>query len=190
MANFPLPSTGNTISFNDIRIELGVGSATPFDIAGAAAGNFGNGVQNCQGPWPDSGSAAGTNPDSISEWWSYNGSQTASFFLTGDDSGNSCADACYGSAPYSCFDTIYKFNPSSKYYSDVNCKFPYSGYIVAPTNCTSGTKIGQTCYEISSGVEISQYTCTSCAPFGGACVDSSDCCDGGCCNGFCALQAC
>ena len=179
-----LPSTGNTISFNDIRIELGVGGASPFDIASAAGGTVGNGVQNCQSPFPDS-----VIPHNISEWWSYNGSQTASLFLTGDDSTISCAVACAGTAPFSCFDTIYNFG--SGYYSDTNCKLPFSGYIVQPTNCSSGTKEGQTCYEISNGSLISQTTCTTCLPNGDPCPpDPTDCCSGGCCNGFCDANPC
>lgn len=159
-----LPSTGNTISFNDIRIELGVGSASPFDLAGAAADNFGQ-IQNCQSPYPTA-----ADPDSINEWWSYNHLIRATQFLVGDDSNVNCATACAGTAPFNCFDSIYNYGAG--YYSDDACRLPYSGFIVAPTNCSSGTKEGQTCYEISNGSLISQTTCTTatCECLGGYCT--------------------
>lgn len=187
MPNNPLPSTGNTISFNDIRIELGVGSASPFDIAGAAADDFSQ-IQHCAGPWPDSGSAQGTNPDSISEWWSYNHSIRATVFVTGDDSTISCDVACAGTAPYNCFDTVYNYG--SGYYVNDTCRNTFTGYIVQPTNCSSGTKTDQTCYYISNGALISETPCPApCNANGTPCIDSSTCC-GGCCNGYCADQAC
>lgn len=171
MPNNPLPSTGNTISFNDIRIELGVGSASPFDIESAASDGYST-IQHCSSPWPDSGSAQGTAPHSLSEWWSYNHSLKAGQFLVGDDSTNNCAEACAGTPPFNCFDSIYTY--SSKYYFDENCRLPYSGFIVGPTNCSSGTKVGQTCYEISSGTLISESTCSDeiCSCLGGYCSNA------------------
>lgn len=177
-----LPATGTAISFNDIRIELGVGSASPFDIAGAAADNFGQ-IQNCQTPYPTA-----ANPDSISEWWAYNHSATGSIFVVGDDSTINCDVACAGTAPFNCFDTVYNYG--SGYYTDNTCRTTFTGYIVQPTNCSSGTKIGQTCYHIDNGTLISETECTECYEQGQPCLESSQCCTGGCCNGYCAEQGC
>lgn len=183
-----LPSTGNTISFNDIRIELGVGSASPFDIAGAAAGTFSQ-IQNCQAPWPDSGSTQGANPDAINEWWSYDHSKTGSLWAQGNV-GSSCFNLCNGSA--GCNQVIYQFG--SKYYqgsdrciasSIMNTSF------VAPTTCIGGTNIGQTCYTFVNSEITSTETCTACLPNGDPCPpDPTDCCSGGCCNGFCDANPC
>lgn len=60
-----LPASGQ-ISFNDIRVELGVPSQAPFSLDSASNGTYA--AINTNSPSYPSGS----NPDSVSEWYSYN----------------------------------------------------------------------------------------------------------------------
>jgi len=177
-----LPSTGNTISFNNIRIELGVPGATGFNLGGAASGDY-SVIQNCQTPYPNA-----TNPDSMSEWWSYDHSKTGSFFAEGK-TGTSCFNVCNGAV--SCNETVYNYG--STYYLGTNkCLSPSlaNTFFIPPTSCAGGTFSGQTCYEFSGGAIVSTTTCVLCSPLGDPCIDGSTCCSGACCNGYCATSAC
>lgn len=178
-----LPSTGNLISFNQIRIELGVPSQPGFDLGRAADGFFST-LQNCQSPFPTP-----TNPDAISEWWSYDHSKTGSFFADGK-SGASCYNICNGAV--SCDTSIYSFN-STYYTNSDKCTAgtTASTFFISPTACSGGTFSGQTCYEFANGTIVSEEICALCAPLGDPCIVSEDCCSPyGCCDGYCATEAC
>lgn len=83
-----LPSTGNTISFNDIRIELGISTQSPFGLDQAENGNY-VAINKCAVPYPASG-----NPAEISEWWSYDHSVAATEIALTDSNATSCSAAC------------------------------------------------------------------------------------------------
>ncbi len=175
-----LPSTGNLISFNQIRIELGVPSQPGFDIGRAADGFF-SPIQNCENPYPTP-----TNPDAISEWWSYDQSKKASFFADGK-TGDTCYNICNGAV--SCNVSVYSFN--SLYYTGDNvCTTLINTKFIPPTACSGGTFSGQTCYTFTNGTITATEICTLCSPLGDACIDGSTCCSGACCNGFCDTSAC
>lgn len=177
-----LPSTGNLISFNQIRIELGVPGATGFNLGQAADGYY-NAIQNCQSPYPNA-----TNPDAISEWWSYDHSKTGSLWAQGK-TGTSCYNVCNGSV--GCDANIYSYG--STYYDGTDRCYPAylaNGAFIAPTACSGGTFSGQTCYTFSGGTITATETCTLCTPLGTPCIDGSTCCSGACCNGYCDTQAC
>jgi hypothetical protein len=177
-----LPSTGNEISFNQIRIELLVPGATGFNLGDAASGVY-NVIQNCQSPFPNA-----TDPDSMSEWWAYDHSKTGSFFAEGKTA-DSCFNVC--NAAVSCNATVYNFN-STYYIGDTSCRSSNlaNTFFAAPTACSGGTFSGQTCYEFSGGVIVSTTTCVLCSPLGDPCIDGSTCCSGACCDGYCATEAC
>lgn len=61
-----LPSSGNTISFNDLRVELGISSQAPFSITSASTGLYVT-INTNSPSYPNS-----STPHAISEWWSYN----------------------------------------------------------------------------------------------------------------------
>lgn len=177
-----LPSTGNLISFNQIRIELGVPGATGFNLGGAASGDY-NVIQNCQTPYPDA-----IDPDSMSEWWGYDHSIAATFFADGK-TGTSCYNICNGAV--SCNDTLYSYN--STYYVGTNkclSSALANTNFIAPTACSGGTFSGQTCYTFTNGAITATETCTLCSPLGDPCIDGSTCCSTACCNGYCDTSAC
>lgn len=149
-----LPSTGNQISFNQIRIELGVGSQSPFNLSSAMSGLYGA-IQKCSVPYP-----APDDPDGINEWWSYNHNATASLVIpdsgypndyTFDYSGTSCATAC--GLPVAGNTTLYTAN--SVYYTNLICtSYPTAGYYASITR--------NVCYNIgSSGVLNGTSACTT-----------------------------
>ena len=177
-----LPSTGNTISFNQIRIELLVPSQTGFDIGRASDGFF-NPIQNCQSPFPTAG-----NPDSISEWWGYDHSKTGSYFAEGKTGGD-CNSICNGTV--GCNQVVYNYG-STYYVGSNNCTGSAlaNTYFIPPTACFGGTFSGQTCYQFSGGAIVSTTTCVLCSPLGEPCIDGSTCCSGACCDGYCATSAC
>jgi hypothetical protein len=150
-----LPSTGNSISFNQIRIELGVPSQTLFNLESASNDAYGF-IQNCQSPYPTP-----SNPDGIDEWWSYDHSKTGSaYLLDADYSATSCADACTNTPFISCFNNIYSFN--STYYLGQYCRAgTVTGYYVHPASCPGGSKVGQTCYQMNNGTLVGTSTCTT-----------------------------
>lgn len=64
-----LPSSGQ-ISFNDLRVELGVSSQAPFSITSASTGIYAT-INTISPSYPNS-----ATPHQISEWYSYNHSAT------------------------------------------------------------------------------------------------------------------
>lgn len=101
-----LPSSGNQISFGDIRIELGVSGQAPFSITSASTNQYVN-INTSASPFPDS-----ATPHAISEWYSYQHCKSLGSFsysqTTPADPGN-----CQGSG------NEYTFGPQA-FYSD-NC---------------------------------------------------------------------
>jgi hypothetical protein len=178
-----LPSTGNPISFNQIRIELGFPNQPSFDIRNAELGNY-SPIQNCAPPRPNA-----ATPSSLSEWWSYAHNQTGSFFAEGKTGGD-CSSICNGAV--SCNETIYTYGGT--YYAGNNRCNPgttANTYFIAPTACSGGTFENQTCYEFVNGTISSTETCTFCFPNGDPCPPNpEDCCSGGCCNGYCDPNPC
>jgi hypothetical protein len=105
------------ISFNDIRVELNVPSQSPFTL-GESSRNIYATIQQCQTPFPSS-----TNPDSISEWYGYNHSATASLTINEasmDYTSSNCTDACNALAVGN--DSLQAYTrDSSNYYGDATC---------------------------------------------------------------------
>jgi len=108
-----LPSTGNTISFNQIRIELGISSQAPFSIETAENGGY-VALNKCAVPQPSS-----ANPASISEWWSYDNSAVSTEIGLMDSSTVSCADVC--SQPVDGDTTLYWNTGQTTVYTDTTC---------------------------------------------------------------------
>jgi len=108
-----LPSTGNTISFNQIRIELGISSQAPFSIETAENGGY-VALNKCAVPQPSS-----ANPASISEWWSYDNSAVSTEIGLMDSSTVSCADVC--SQPVDGDTILYWNTGQTTVYTDTTC---------------------------------------------------------------------
>jgi hypothetical protein len=108
-----LPSTGNTISFNQIRIELGISSQAPFSIETAENGGY-VALNKCAVPQPSP-----TNPASISEWWSYDNSAVSTEIGLMDSSTVSCADVC--SQPVDGDTILYWNTGQTTVYTDTTC---------------------------------------------------------------------
>lgn len=140
-----LPSTGNTISFNQIRIELGISTQAPFSIETAENGGYVT-INKCAYPTPNA-----ANPASISEWWSYDNSAVATEIGTMDSSAISCADVCSqdiagtvvlwwntGQTTVYTESTCNTLAPPA-YYADMNREFCYTilsaGTLYSTTNC-------------------------------------------------------
>jgi hypothetical protein len=163
-----MPSTDNAISFNELRIELGFPNQTSFNIRDAEIGNY-SPIQSCSVPRP-----TGSVPSSLSEWWAYAHNQTGSLYVNGDI-GDSCFNACNSTPSIPCDHYVYNYNGT--YYTTAQCNSLANTFIVPPTNCSGGTKVGQTCYEFSNGVLVSNsVTCTTCVGFGEPCAVNTDCC--------------
>lgn len=161
-----LPASGQ-ISFDDIRIELQVGSQGSFNLESASLGVY-TPLNEC-GYFPSS-----TNPDSIDEWYNYCHNCTASLYIRGDYSATSCNDACTSTPFVPCLIDV--LNTGSVYHLEALCGNPATGYWATysgGTACT-GTKVGQTCYYFNNASLVSTETCTTttttttttCAPFG------------------------
>jgi len=108
-----LPSTGNTISFNDIRIELGISTQAPFSIDTAENGGY-VALNKCAVPAPNA-----SNPASISEWWSYDNDAVSTEIGLMDKSATSCADACALSVAGT--DVLYWNTGQTTVYTDSTC---------------------------------------------------------------------
>lgn len=184
------------ISFNDIRIELGIPTKSPFSLDDAENGNVGAGypaINKCSSPFP-----ASSNPASLNEWYGYN--HTASYSTIGvvDYSATSCAVAC-ALTPAGSW-TLYYNTAATAVYTDTSCNtYPSVGYhaLLDRSNC----------YDIgSSGVVNSITACTTtttttttttaaCSGIGASCPEadgefSPTCCSTYCCSGVCATDPC
>lgn len=146
-----LPSTGNTISFNDIRIELGISTKAPFNIEDAENGNVSAGypaINKCATPYPVS-----ANPANISEWWSYDHNATSIELGLMDSDSSSCAAAC---AKLQDGDTILYYNQGqTTLFTDSTCNT-----LAANAGTTYYADINRVyCYTVNSGTLISTCTC-------------------------------
>jgi hypothetical protein len=142
-----LPSTGNTISFNDIRIELGISSQSPFSIETAENGGY-VALNKCAVPVPSA-----TNPASISEWWSYDNNATSTELGLMDSNPTSCVDAC---AELQDGDVILYYNQGqTTLFTDSTCNT-----LAANAGTTYYADINRVyCYTVTSGTLISTCTC-------------------------------
>lgn len=178
-----LPSSGS-ISFNDIRIELGIPTQTPFSLEDAENGTYST-INRCGTTWP-----GGDNPAAISEWYGYNHAATAETVAADYDfSSTSCAVAC--ALPQAGVGTLRRntnVTPNKYYatnYSPIKCvtsELAGDGYYVNSTRTT--------CYYIANSGELQSSTaCTTtttttttttqaCIPSGqGTCTVDTDCCN-------------
>lgn len=118
-----LPSSGNTISFNDLRVELGISSQAPFSISTAATNGYVN-INTSASPFPDS-----ATPHAISEWYSYQHCKSLGSFnysqTTPADPGN-----CTGTG------NEYTFGPQA-FYSDNCASIASSCKIYFTSTCSS-----------------------------------------------------
>lgn len=142
-----LPSTGNTISFNDIRIELGISTQAPFSIETAENGGY-VAINKCANPYPSS-----ADPASISEWWSYDNSAAAVELGLMDSNPTSCADAC---AEAVSGDVILYYNQGqTTLFTDNTCNTLASNGVT-----TYYADIDRfSCYTVNSGTLVSTCTC-------------------------------
>lgn len=138
-----LPSTGNTISFNDIRIELGISSQAPFSIETAENGGY-VALNKCAFPVPSA-----TNPASISEWWSYDNNAVATEIALVDRSTVSCADVC-SQQPDGQY-ILYYNQGATTVYTDTTCNTLAPVGYYADLNRTN-------CYTILSAGTLSSTT--------------------------------
>jgi hypothetical protein len=74
-----LPSSGQ-ISFNDIRIELGIPTQAPFSLESASKGLY-VAINTNSPSYPD-----GTAPYNLSDWYSYNHNAVACYVLNNTSS--------------------------------------------------------------------------------------------------------
>ena len=172
-----LPSTGNQISFNQIRIELGISGQAPFDIDTAENGGY-TPINECADPFPSS-----ANPASISEWWSYNHTAASSLvFANGFDySITSCAEAC--ALDQACSTTLYYNTAETAVYTTPTCDtLPLIGYYA---DCDRTN-----CYDIDNGIINEIVSCPPppppppppCAGEGQGCDENDNCCVGFVCT--------
>lgn len=138
-----LPSTG-TLSFNDIRIELGVSGQSPFGLDEAENGTYAV-INQCS---PDPPSA--TNPAQISEWYGYNHTATASIFLTGTEGPGETADAV---CAFQAASDITLYVVGTVYYQNSNCSTVLNQFY---RNSTATNW-----YQFSNGQLIGQGACTT-----------------------------
>lgn len=162
-----LPSSG-PISFNDIRIELGVPSQAPFSLDAAENGTYAT-IQQCATPRPSS-----ANPASISEWYGYNHSATGSVALTNLEGSSTLGTGVMDSATACTLGANQAFTAyvyDSIYYVYNTCTTSLNFFFGDPTT--------DTWYEFSFGTLVNSGDCsTSCVGAGGSCTDTSECCSG------------
>jgi len=142
-----LPSTGNTISFNDIRIELGISSQAPFSIDTAENGGY-VAINKCANPFP-----ASANPAAISEWWSYDHDVSSIEIGLTDSNATSCSDAC---AQFVNGDVILYYNQGqTTVYTDTTCNT-----LAGASFTTYYADIDRLyCYTVTSGTLNATCTC-------------------------------
>lgn len=162
-----LPSSGQ-ISFDQIRIELGVPTQAPFSLDAAENGTYVP-LQQCTTPRPSS-----TNPAAISEWYGYNHSATASVAYTGMEGSSTPGIGVVDSFTACSLGVNYGY--TVYVYSDVHYAY---------NTCTTGLNnfFGQpstgTWYEFSLGTLVDSGDCSSsCVGAGGSCTDTAVCCPG------------
>lgn len=138
-----LPSSGQ-VSFNDIRVELGVPSQEPVSIDAAENGTYAT-INQCSAQKPSA-----TNPASVQEWWGYDHTATASIFLTNTEgSSATSAEACALAAANAW--TLYV--AGTVYYRNSSCTTLLNDYYRDET--------ATNWYQFFGGALISQGTCTT-----------------------------
>jgi len=138
-----LPSSG-PLSFNDIRIELGVPTQAPFGLDEAENGTYAV-INQCSPEKPSS-----ANPAQILEWYGYNHTATGSVFLTNAEGSAETSAAACALAQASSW-TLYVVG--TIYYRDSICNTLLNQFY---RNSTSTNW-----YQFSSGVLIDSGACAT-----------------------------
>jgi hypothetical protein len=147
-----LPSSG-TLSMNDIRVELGIPTQSPFSLSGATMGAYVP-LNNCSPVKPNQ-----TTPYQISEWYSYCHSCVCTEFCLSFSA--SCNDAC--SLASTCDGCS---GPCEPYYS--SCEILTSGCTLYTTSGGTVTAAGGyysdgfSCFEVlndGDGIITAVSTC-------------------------------
>lgn len=154
-----LPSSGQ-ISFNDLRVELGVSSQAPFSIASASAGTYA--TINTNSPvYPDAAA-----PHLISEWYSYN--HTAAACTALNSSNNLQYSTSTPGSPGTCDGSQY---PNSRVFYSTDCSTLGAGctiYFSSP--CSVGNlAYGQGVLYITDGSNYYILDASSVTSLGGGC---------------------
>ena len=145
-----LPSSG-TLSMNDIRVELGIPTQSPFSLSGATMGAYVP-LNNCSPFRPNQ-----TTPYQISEWYSYCHSCVCDVFCLSFSA--SCNDAC--SLASTCDGCS---APCEPYYS--NCEILTTDCILYTTSGGTVTAAdgyysdGFSCFEVKAGEIVTVSTCS------------------------------
>lgn len=186
-----LPASGS-ISFNDIRIELGVPSQAPFSLDTAENGGYGA-INRCSSPSP-----VASNPASINEWYSYNHGATSTEIGLVDYSATSCATAC--ALPVAGVWTLYYNTAATAIYTDTTCNtFPSVGYhaLLDRSNCydIGGSGVLNSITACTTTTTTTTTTTAACSANGASCPEndgefSPTCCSGNCCSNICTATAC
>jgi hypothetical protein len=113
------------ISFNDLRVELGVSSQAPFSITSAATGVYAT-INTNSPSYPNS-----STPHQISEWYSYNHNAATCYTLTGFEiSGITSLVECFtGLHSTSVYSTCATLSNGCVVYQTSGCTNPYYTFI-------------------------------------------------------------
>lgn len=87
-----LPPSG-TLSMNDIRVELGISTQSPFSLADASTGVY-VAINTCSQYRPN-----GVSPYAISEWYSYCHTCTCGYYFCLNYSATDCVTVCAAGTP-------------------------------------------------------------------------------------------
>ena len=148
-----LPASGQ-ISMNDIRVELGIPSQSPFELNTAIGEGYVY-LNECSTSKP-----IAANPDAISEWYSYNHSATCTNRGSFKFSTTSCANACAG--PFTT--TVYSCGLSVGNILRTTLISP-GNYCGGPVSDVNGFySNGTTCYAVSGQAITSISNCPTPTP--------------------------
>jgi hypothetical protein len=137
------------LTFSNINVELGRNATASISIGTAAGGGYGA-INKCGDNFPSA-----DDPDTVSEWYSYNHTFAITPTYLDPGGGTGSADgAC--SSNVDCSTAIYYKTSTGKYFSNNICtSFHSSGYYV---NCSPRTTWIQL---DGSGNSVSSGTCTT-----------------------------
>lgn len=151
-----LPASGQ-ISFNDLRVEIGVPSQAPFSIADAATGVYGP-INTSSPSFPNS-----STPHQISEWYSYTHSNEL-------NSGNNLRYATFTPGqPDDCSDIVNDYPSTGIFYSQ-NCTTLAAGCVVYINKSCATTAYNAGVRYINDGADYYTLDATSTAAYGSFCT--------------------